>query len=779
MKRLNDFMAAVQKLRDTIDRAAFDPATLLEELDYDAESIIAFVRDDITFELYPGLLRGPEGTLMSRAGNALDQAVLAAKLLKDAGYDAQVVEGRLDETQVDVLIRQIAKLPPQEDGTNYSRIRDALMEMASSLDLDKNELADVEALLGAKTKSGPEDDVHFLQQTTDLLVATLESAGIKLGDEAYLAKIREEASQYHWLRYRGGPGAPWRAVHPAFGLQDMDSLSQLAEQAFYADTIPEQLQHRVRLSISIEQQLGSSLTKHHVVPVWERPAANLHAVPIEFANMPTSVDDLDTLLTQKDWLNNPIFVPTVNGQLPRGGQAFDLNGNSFPLAESSTAQGAYFRTLNQAAESALGALTTKNKAEDVVALTRQWIEYSVISPSGEVTSEKRVLFDAEEWHGFDALLAQDGRSSSLNAYAAGLLGSVLIMVNTGRIPVEYQLDRLAEHTLAIRPALENLIEATLGNGSEKTWPASSGTSPLSLFEIFAAFDLPDQAANVYRSAPTIIAHEQRLRSGGTSEMPAFWSSVDIVQAPRRAFEANGSELSPAPKEVLARGVWESFAEGIHSFDAARPDRYTAFEDLRALQGSKTPYRVSVEIPNSSNRANTHTDRPTDRRSDGRIAIVPVAASAGESSWWRVDLETGTTHAIAPDGRGTAQTEYLLNLMKGYAMSVAACTVTMVAMNSIMNAFIRARMFQVPADEPTVPLLRPSELGLCLTVSAFPATRFAAAAPVPMVGRLPQSMMTFPGWAPAAKPATPVKPALVWAYTSVVGFLNAHVAPKSF
>src|SRR5688572_3380542 len=51
------------------------------ELEFGQERIFRFVAEQIRYQPYAGLLRGAEGTLMARAGNAADQAVLLAALL--------------------------------------------------------------------------------------------------------------------------------------------------------------------------------------------------------------------------------------------------------------------------------------------------------------------------------------------------------------------------------------------------------------------------------------------------------------------------------------------------------------------------------------------------------------------------------------------------------------------------------------------------------------------------------------------------------------------------
>lgn len=76
------------------------------------------VRDSIAFDAYPGILRGAEGTLAARAGNAWDRALLLRTLLDDMMLSTRLATGRLDDaTALRVAQRVLEPVTkPLEDG---------------------------------------------------------------------------------------------------------------------------------------------------------------------------------------------------------------------------------------------------------------------------------------------------------------------------------------------------------------------------------------------------------------------------------------------------------------------------------------------------------------------------------------------------------------------------------------------------------------------------------------------------------------------------------------
>ena len=98
-------VALLERVRASIDPASHDVGALGLELAFEEpEAIAAAVHEAVAYQPYAGVLRGPDWTWEARAGNALDQALLLARLLADAGYDAEVALATVpDEAAADVL----------------------------------------------------------------------------------------------------------------------------------------------------------------------------------------------------------------------------------------------------------------------------------------------------------------------------------------------------------------------------------------------------------------------------------------------------------------------------------------------------------------------------------------------------------------------------------------------------------------------------------------------------------------------------------------------------
>ena len=251
--QLDEVMAEIQAIRDSLDRTAFDLDALVFELFFaEPDEIAQWVVDNVAYQPYRGVLRGAEGTLLAGAGNALDQSVLLATLLNQAGLEARIAIGELTPDQAEQLLATTSAAPERD----YSSLRERLEGVPG---------VDVAAIFAAAP------DPVRLAATNELagdLLSALNSAQLELA--AQPPALIEEAADYAWVEYQLA-GDDWEEAHPAAPF--------LAEAGLVATSrlegeIPPELQHRVRFEVLVESLMGDELTVKPVMPalslIWLR-----------------------------------------------------------------------------------------------------------------------------------------------------------------------------------------------------------------------------------------------------------------------------------------------------------------------------------------------------------------------------------------------------------------------------------------------------------------------------------------------------------------------------
>ena len=206
---------------------------------------------------------------------------------------------------------------------------------------DPAALADIrsrlQALVGTQA-AGITDPAALDKQTvvnqlisgdTSLILDGLNQAGVKLGQEGALDDLVKEASDYLWVQYRLGSYDKWIDVHPAF-TDAAAAPTGLKIEKFYRDALPDDLYHRVRLQVTVEQKFGDKLIATPVVSNWERHSADLAGHPVTFQNQPDNFDpekplETATLIQQAD-----VFVPILDGKM--ADRAFDLRGGTYSVS---------------------------------------------------------------------------------------------------------------------------------------------------------------------------------------------------------------------------------------------------------------------------------------------------------------------------------------------------------------------------------------------------------------------------------------------------------------
>ncbi|MGR3512231.1 MAG: hypothetical protein ACU0GG_05660 [Paracoccaceae bacterium] len=672
---LNEFAEVAKSIKDKIDVTQFDTDELLDALDYDVEAIVSFVENEISYEPYVGALRGEFGTFLGRAGNPLDQSILLASLLKDAGYEARILQFRLDEETAERLIdsTEITKNVPDhvfQDGTSVSGyVEEQFPELTQEREAELEEYkAQVEESFG-------------------YIMAALDENGIELGDENFRARLTSEAQDYFAVEFREAPTDDWQFSHPSAPEVFKNGFDFSAVTNF-EDSVSEDWQHQFRFSAHIRVGNGSDEPVDTELFSWTRPTANLTGVELSFTIVPINTDAIREALenlfsqgkfTQEEYLStlanaqdleDQVFVPIWNGTPADGAFAFDLSGNILPLDATMQQASELFRTLGGAVGDAATALSGLGTNEEFEVKTESvWLEYAFLEPGREWESHEREIYASdpvrEPWEA--------------RADVNTLTGAHSFMLSMGEGNKAYLADNYLVRMIAENALIEDIIgtfpEPDLDDMAELAVEhANASNRRHDLLRLHANFDFPfyEFGTRVFKSSPSLTVLSDHLIEESEAGHPLFSHVVDIVRNERSALRVDSKSIAHDPLASIKVGVWESLIESQHATGAAQSFRRhnqkvsSAFFDLRAQFSQQDTTRLPAILGASV--------LPEYNLKPGELALFSASEEEKGSAWWKIDPQRGSVLAIGSGGRGESVAEYVAFGFLGGVFLLAASRV---------------------------------------------------------------------------------------------------------
>jgi hypothetical protein len=644
-RNLDDFGQRLSTLRSNIDKSNFVPDDQVDKLDFEPETIIEFVSEEIVFHPYEGALRGAAGTLQTRAGNSLDQAILLAYLLNTAGYDASIVQAQLSEVDALRLLRTV------ETG----RVPQSLDYMEQVIE----DFATTSSNESSATSGGPAEteDAHVEQDVLEIeeeLNQLLASAGIVMESENVTNKLLPKVQSYFWVQHRGDSTLEWQDAHPAFGKNV--TPSGLEPERRFEESIPAEFHHQFTISAWIEQWQAGSIKKHRVMKPWSSPVANLIGKSLRYHNAPSGLNQQNVGDFEAALEKTTVFTPMFNGAIAPGAQAFDLKGRTVDmLAMGGSGAGGIFQTIGDKFESATTGIADRKDGKPTFALHSMYLEFTFTAPSGQTETSKRFLLAPRERYDDDSTVIW------------ALITDHNYMVAPGNHPVELLVDRLLAANIQGLDWLEFMVRESFEPDKENQIPEEmpTGVQPLLQHWLMDQVSIGDPTVIKYRTIPALLGIRQGYRDAQTA-----FSAVDIVFNRVEHVRKTDSGIESAPKSSLKAGVWDTVLESIPA-SSRTGDLQSVISTAWVFELAKQQGIESVVLrPGESDRVKQLGIDSNAARfvgealEDGFAVVIPSRLPEGApmAGWWRVDPQSGETLGMTGDGYGQDMMVYVNALL---------------------------------------------------------------------------------------------------------------------
>jgi hypothetical protein len=570
-----------------------------QALGNDPERLLAFVRDEVAFVPYPGVLLGAEGTLVNRRGNSLDRSLLLAEMLRAAGREVRFARARIGaedaRARVDAAVARgrTAKDPLEVLGVRRPapfRSPDDPWRRHTSVEADR-----LASLLGERA----------------------HSVGARVDERA--AAI-EETRDHWWVQVRT-PGAAgpeeWR---------DLDPSGTPRAPVEVVDAIPEALHQRALFRVVLETKKGGAVSEATLVEV----EAPIEVLRREGALLLHGIRPKGTGPLGLDAVAGSEVIPL----LVVGEDVFE--GSGFTFRRGRTPGAAPRR-------GGLGGLGDMLGGGDATLSER--LEIVLSAPGAPDETVRRFLFDRvgadARAKGADLASAALRDVETPDGFPEGLRSVRHVSFSAGLQDVEDYLE-YARAAVDLEGRLETGGPATLA-GAEWTSRLLGGSfallSQIHLLALAAGAD-----ALLYEARPRVLVTTLAARPAG--DRMDLEVTVDLALDRIRAVGREGADPKALRAAKLRFGVGQGFLEDhmtslvFASFDAS--DGPGVRESLPALLERTAALSIPWRVVERGDGLAVEPEKPVD------LGAGPVLHG------WEVDAATGDVSAASDEGLGKSR-----------------------------------------------------------------------------------------------------------------------------
>jgi Transglutaminase-like superfamily len=623
----------IQRIADTPEPSRFSAEKIADQLGNDPAALFAWVHDHVRTEIYSGLLRGARGTLISGAGNAWDQALLLATMLRHQGREVRFARVHLTpEISAKIVDRMFS-----DAGRPQVPSGKPLQIPASLQNGSRATLAQIQS--------------DWQRAQADLLQA-LDRANLSLGDAATSEQALEsEAADHLFVEYHNGD--QWIALDPVATAAPGASVPSAAE---HASDVPDSFYHHVTIRVLIEERHGQSLQEQEVLR-FRTTAAALSGAQVLLSHR------LNNDLTG-GWRATPVLQ--IDGQAyaartfsDAGLVAGKANSKEDLIAQAHNA----VSHLDQ-----VTALFGDDKAPSSgqpaaqAGFSAEWLDIEFTDPANHSLTVRRELIDRIGPVARANKTAATAPLSSINVVNGiplPLAGIYALAFATGTVDPALPASRLRsakgliEDLQALRDARPAQNRSLSTEDQDRLvrvlgrYPAflqASAESTLGLSQRLArSHPMGGSSVVFYEATPRLVIASFNLTSG---------LALDLRRNTVRAV-AGKSPASEIVRASLARSVGDAAIEGDVLTLSAHARRITAIDIFDRARAQGIPLvALHSGAPLSTLQA---SDLARARMANAEAATVLIAPERTPSggpahfAWWKLDPATGETITILDTG----------------------------------------------------------------------------------------------------------------------------------